>query len=355
MPKPGAGKAAQEAFVLAKQRDSSYVAQGDVNIFNHLLLQFPAMRPGFLRVQELFALLAPEHQLHLPLRTLKEHAKTIGLDVEQEHLKPIFVFDDDYLLPQELIMVFTVAYIAAGKESPSTQDINPDIKACLDIVEKAFLSFDSSSRGFLPAAELRAVIKNNLKVVGSTHHHKNHPGMGKMLYQDLPCDESGNVTFKEFLLRIQTLVMSEIVDMDEMQELEEFAFTSKAASLGGDRLSLPSRHSSVTEATREALVIVNKRRSFSTPEPQEVQDFRVHNGHVNPFCQAKEQGPPRATKEQLQPYQLRERWSSGLENQQEAGDKPAKLESQLQDGQLEQQEGSKGMPAEQQQEQQQPL
>ncbi|KAF5832301.1 hypothetical protein DUNSADRAFT_11838 [Dunaliella salina] len=351
-----------EALILAKQRDSENVAKGGVNIVNQLLLQFPAMRPGFLRVQELFALLAPEHQLHLPLRTLKEHAKTIGLDVEQEHLKPIFVFDDGDLLPQELILVFTIAYIAAGKESPSTQEINPDIKACLDIVEKAFLTFDSSSRGFLPADELKRVIKNagSFKVVGSKHHHRHHPGMGKLLYQDLPCDKSGNVTFKEFLLRIQTLVMSEIVDMDEMQELQEFACVSRYASLTGERLSVQSRHGSVTEATREALAIVNNRRSQpGTPEPAEDGGDLVHKGDVSLLTEAMKQGQPQPTQKQLQLEQqqqlqqhveqlqaqgyFREERPSMQEDQQEAGDVPATLESQLQNGDPGQKERFEGM------------
>eukprot|EP00199_Chlamydomonas_sp_CCMP681_P005706 CAMPEP_0119115894 /NCGR_PEP_ID=MMETSP1180-20130426/51988_1 /TAXON_ID=3052 ORGANISM="Chlamydomonas cf sp, Strain CCMP681" /NCGR_SAMPLE_ID=MMETSP1180 /ASSEMBLY_ACC=CAM_ASM_000741 /LENGTH=246 /DNA_ID=CAMNT_0007104997 /DNA_START=603 /DNA_END=1343 /DNA_ORIENTATION=+ len=212
-------------------------------------MQFPKMRPGFLKVQELFANIVPHNEHSITLADFKQHSATLGLE-QSKGLTKIFKLADvdggHTIDATELVMVFTVIYLMDEEHSAIKF---PEIKQTLDIVEKSFTYFDSSSDGFLDKKELLLALTSGTKVfTNSKGQAKKRAGAGDMLFDMLDVDKSGKVSFKEFLVGMQKLVMSELTDMDDNVELEGFLAEQRIpsqTSLPGHSQPLPAESASI--------------------------------------------------------------------------------------------------------------
>lgn len=218
-----------QAVVASKQHATSPKHQS----FNALLLRFGKMRPGFLKVQELYAAMLKPGQKALTMETFKANADKLGLDPSAPCFKSIFELCDVHkaqvINPTELVMVFTVGFLTDQKDRAGI--IHPEIKQTLELVEKAFCYFDSSRDGYLERDEVTAALTAGSQVVAKKKGvSKSTKSVGTILFDMLDFDKSGKISFKEFLIGVQKLVMSEMVDMDEDEEMEEFIIQSRMQS-----------------------------------------------------------------------------------------------------------------------------
>mmetsp|Transcript_18157 Transcript_18157/g.45792 ORF Transcript_18157/g.45792 Transcript_18157/m.45792 type:complete len:272 (+) Transcript_18157:1642-2457(+) len=219
------------AVMASKQRGGS--GKTEHQSFNALLLRFGKMRPGFLKVQDMYASMLKPGEKALTLAAFKANAPRLGINAHSVCLKSIFQLCDMHrthvIDATELIMVFTVGYLMDREGHEAS--IDPDIKVALDLVEKAFCYFDSSSDGYLEKEEVMAALTSGSKVFNKKKAaNKAAKGVGEILFDMIDYDKSGKISFKEFLIGVQKLVMSEMVDMDEMAEMEEFIVQSRMHS-----------------------------------------------------------------------------------------------------------------------------
>jgi len=184
---------------------------------------FPKMRPGFKKVEEVFNLIAPAAK-SISLQSLKDQASKIGVDSECEGMKEVLAVASlegrTQLAANEFILFWTIVYLVDQGKGVQYEEI----KTALDIVEKAFTYFDSSSDGFLERPELVKALQSGTKQFGSTKTGtKAQKSVAERLFDVLDDDGSGRVSFKEFLLGMQKIVMSEEMaeEDEELRQLTE--------------------------------------------------------------------------------------------------------------------------------------
>lgn len=224
---------------LQKSKLASF-SNGHRVTFSGLLIKFGRMKQGFLRLEYLFD--------HLKLKTVTAQKKGSGtIDMEQfkGRLAELPCSPDStsmgkvleayqaksFIDSDDLLMIFCILFMLDGPEGIT----EPEIAQSLTIIEQAFSCFDVSSDGTLQREELIAALENNggssvnLKATKSQKGRagaKKNPrltGPASLLFDALDLDNSGEITFKEFLLGLRQIVMEsfEKESFNQPQEEEE--------------------------------------------------------------------------------------------------------------------------------------
>lgn len=181
--------------------------------FNELLLKFPRMAAGFKKCRELFKLLDTNGDKLIDMQEFTSQAHKLGLEGHVKVLKDIFhaadVDDSKQIDAMEFVLVFVIIHLLYPAKSAM---LDPDIRNTLDIIEEAFGQFDASADGLLEREEVAKVMCS-----------RNTPGranlaISEQLFNALDWDGSNSISFKEFLLGLERMVMEEYEDEDEEDE-----------------------------------------------------------------------------------------------------------------------------------------
>ncbi|KIZ04416.1 hypothetical protein MNEG_3541 [Monoraphidium neglectum] len=106
----------------------------------------------------------------------------------------------------EFMLVFVVIQLLSPERA---QHLPPEIHKTLEIVEDAFCCFDASEDGYLEPQEVAEVLCTS-----------NTPGratraLSDKLFAQLDFDGSGGISFKEFLIGLEKMVMEEYADDED--------------------------------------------------------------------------------------------------------------------------------------------
>ena len=186
------------AIVNTKRRKSFKVKKSS---FNNLMLQFPKLRQGFKKVRDSFKTLTVAADAPLgaatrvPWAVFKEKCSTIGIDSGSASTRELLaiaeVTDDMLMSSTDLTLIYTVVYLLDANKKATIQ--YPEVKSALEIMEKAFCFFDSSSDGCIERKEMALAMKSGTRVFGK----KASKGLADRLFDQLDWDGSGRITFKE--------------------------------------------------------------------------------------------------------------------------------------------------------------
>ena len=208
---------------IQKSKMASFSANDSKVTFSGLLIKFGRMRAGFLALEHLFDTLKMKTVNHqkrgsgnidieyfksnlgkLPCQPDSSSMAKILESYEETHKS--FIASDDFL------MIFCIMLMLDGSDSISS----PEIVQSLIIIDQSFSCFDVSSDGTLQCEELIAALENN---GGSSLNLRAKPkkslrkknlklsGPASLLFDALDLDNSGEITFKEFLLGLRQIVM----------------------------------------------------------------------------------------------------------------------------------------------------
>lgn len=195
-----------EAVKQTKRRRGSQRRRS--HTFDELFMKFPKLRAGFLKCRDYFDQIDTNKDGFIDPIEFKDNCAKIGLDPNSATLTSIFEAADvdrsKKLDKIEFIIVFTIIQLT---EPEKATQIHPDIQAALDIIEQAFCYFDSSADGYLERAEVAAALTKGKKKAQDNH------GVSDLLFDQLDWDGNGRVSFKEFLIGIEKLVLG--IDEDE--------------------------------------------------------------------------------------------------------------------------------------------
>ncbi|KAI8471865.1 MAG: hypothetical protein J3K34DRAFT_520225 [Monoraphidium minutum] len=185
--------------------------------FNELLLKFSSMSAGFKKAREYFDSMDLNGDKLIDLHEFTTMAPRVGLDMALEDLKNVFAAADidnsTKARPAaraaidvfEFMLVFVVIQLLSPERA---RHLPPEIHKTLEIVEDAFCCFDASEDGYLEPSEVAEVLCTS-----------NTPGratraLSDKLFAQLDFDGSGGISFKEFLIGLEKMVMEEFVDVD---------------------------------------------------------------------------------------------------------------------------------------------
>lgn len=188
-----------KAVVDAKRR----AGRTKVTSFDQIMLQMPILKKGFVKCREYFATMDTDHTGRIGYTQFREQCSKIGLDPNHPMLKEVFEtadLDGSHTIEKpELSIIFTIMYLV---DSSDNTYIHPNIVSALDLVEKAFIFFDCTADGFLERKEVFSALKE-----GRSSKGRSNNSAARTLFDSLDWDKSGNVSFKEFLLGLERMVM----------------------------------------------------------------------------------------------------------------------------------------------------
>lgn len=197
-----------EALVLTKSKRGPEVRPGCS--LNELLLKFPKLAKGFKKARELFHLIDTNGDNRIDLREFTTQADKIGLSGIRFALEDVFqaadIDNSNNIDVMEFMLVFLVVHLLQPEGSAT---LDPDIVNTLDLVQDAFCSFDASSDGFLERAEMAHAL-------GTTTPGRSTQLLADKLFDSLDWDGNNRISFKEFLLGLEKMVMEEY---DEQEPL----------------------------------------------------------------------------------------------------------------------------------------
>eukprot|EP00879_Flechtneria_rotunda_P024744 GHRR01026250.1.p1 GENE.GHRR01026250.1~~GHRR01026250.1.p1 ORF type:complete len:270 (+),score=96.77 GHRR01026250.1:245-1054(+) len=178
--------------------------------FNELLLKFPKMAAGFKKVRKYFNMLDLNGDHVIDMREFTTQAHKIGLDMKPEDLKNVFdAADIDHSMEIdvfEFVLVFVVIHLLSPERAVALPE---EIQTTLEIVEDAFCCFDASADGYLEKEEVQNALCT------ATTPGRATKALSDKLFAQLDFDGSGGISFKEFLIGLEKMVMEEYEDPDE--------------------------------------------------------------------------------------------------------------------------------------------
>ncbi|MEW5307659.1 MAG: hypothetical protein WDW36_010037 [Sanguina aurantia] len=179
-------------------------------------LQFPRLKTGFLKVRELFTELDVEKKGIVSIAHFKLRCGNTGIDPTSLAMAEIWSLEKHQksFSSNEFLLVLTIVYLLDDATKSCIQK-HPEVHKALEMVESAFMFFDSSSDGCLERAEMLAAMK-----AGSTMRkgQKLVKSAADRLFDTLDDDGSGTVTFKEFLFGIEKMVLENAGAEDELED-----------------------------------------------------------------------------------------------------------------------------------------
>eukprot|EP00878_Enallax_costatus_P005457 GHUV01005728.1.p1 GENE.GHUV01005728.1~~GHUV01005728.1.p1 ORF type:complete len:268 (+),score=96.45 GHUV01005728.1:326-1129(+) len=194
--------------------------------FNELLLKFPKMATGFKKVRKYFDMLDLNGDRLIDMGEFTSQAHKLGLDMDLEDLQNVFdAADIDHSTKIdvfEFVLVFVVIHLLSPQRAAA---LPAEIRTTLEIVKDAFCCFDVSGDGYLEKDEVMNAL--------GTH---NTPGrttkaLSDKLFAQLDFDGSGGISFKEFLIGLEKMVMEEYDD-PEGEEEDENTIKARRAEEG---------------------------------------------------------------------------------------------------------------------------
>jgi calcium-binding protein CML len=219
------------AVKTAKSR--SGMRSGKMHTFNALLLHFGQMKQGFEKIRQLFIAISVSSSGRIP--SLETKLDILKIEPTSPAIIQILgainlegkggVDGDDFLV------VWTILYLLEANLSVQY----PEICQALEIVEKSFVYFDSSCDGNLERSEMIEALqttsarKDHVKPLKGA---KRHRWVAELLFDVLDLDNSGKISFKEFLLGMRKIVLDEELEEEELMEnLRSGSSTSTSKSL----------------------------------------------------------------------------------------------------------------------------
>ncbi|GAX80514.1 hypothetical protein CEUSTIGMA_g7952.t1 [Chlamydomonas eustigma] len=205
------------AVKTAKSR--SGMRSGKMHTFNALLMHFGQMKQGFEKIRQLFTAISvsssgriPSLDTKLDILKIDPSSPVITQIVAAVNLEGKGGVDGD-----DFLVVWTILYLLEAETSVQY----PEISQALEIVEKSFVYFDSSCDGNLERSEMIEALqttsarKDHAKPLKGAKRHK---GVAELLFDVLDLDNSGEISFKEFLLGMRKIVLDEELEEEELME-----------------------------------------------------------------------------------------------------------------------------------------
>ncbi|PNH11540.1 putative calcium-binding protein CML21, partial [Tetrabaena socialis] len=154
--------------------------------------------------------------------------QSMGLDQDSVSLKEVFALpdvDDSMLVSYgDFILIVTtwwttlaqclVVYMMDSATKRRTI-ASQEVRACLELMEKSFMFFDSSADGCIERKELAMALKSGTRVFG----RKASKSLADQLFDQLDWSRDGNITFKEWLIGMERIII-EMMDDEDEDEIE---------------------------------------------------------------------------------------------------------------------------------------
>ncbi|GFR49003.1 hypothetical protein Agub_g11024 [Astrephomene gubernaculifera] len=200
-----------DAVITTKKRKGHVVKKSS---FNNLMLQLPKLTSGFKKIRDAYSTAtAPTGKVSWgTFRALC--GPKLGLDPTSETLKEVLILPQvDAGVPvthADLIVLFTVVFLLDDASKRRTI-ASPDVRGCLDLMEKSFMFFDSSADGCIERKELALALKSGTKVFG----RKASKTLADRLFDQLDWSKDGQITFKEYLVGMERIIIETAGEEEE--------------------------------------------------------------------------------------------------------------------------------------------
>ncbi|KAG2483577.1 hypothetical protein HYH03_017584 [Edaphochlamys debaryana] len=199
------------AIMTTKRRKSFKVKKSS---FNNLMLQMPRLVAGFRAVREAHAT-ATGGQGKITWGAFRTTVgESMGLDPNSASLAEVLALPDVAegvpVTHADLVVIFTVIHLldSAAKRRTIRQQ---EVRACLELMEKSFMFFDSSADGCIERKELAMALKSGTRVFG----RKASKSLADRLFDQLDWSKDGQITFKEYLIGMERIIMETAGEEDE--------------------------------------------------------------------------------------------------------------------------------------------
>lgn len=199
-------KSAIDAKLVQAIREKKLEMGDHKHSFNELLLKFPKLAAGFTKCRDMFKVLDVNGDNYIDLQEFTNSCEKVGFS-QDSPLKDIFKAADldgsSKVDVYEFVLIFTIVHLLHPEQSSK---LDPDITRALDIVQDAFCYFDATTDGYLARAEMQKALE------GPNTPGKQTVQVADKLFDYLDFDGSGRISFKEFLVGVEKMVMEEYND-----------------------------------------------------------------------------------------------------------------------------------------------
>ncbi|GLI59994.1 hypothetical protein VaNZ11_002053 [Volvox africanus] len=200
-----------EAVISTKRRKSFVVKKSS---FNNLMLQMPKLTAGFKTIREAYvAICGPSGKVTWGTFCSASGDK-LGLEPNSESMKEVLsipdVADGVLVSHPDLILFYTIIFLLDG-DTKRRSILSHKVHACLDIMEKSFMFFDSSADGLIERKELAHAMKSGTRVFGLRYSKT----LADRLFDQLDWSRDGHITFKEFLIGMERIIIETAGDDEE--------------------------------------------------------------------------------------------------------------------------------------------
>ncbi|EFJ52047.1 hypothetical protein VOLCADRAFT_87187 [Volvox carteri f. nagariensis] len=178
----------------------------------------PKLTLGFKKIREVHAAISgPSGKVTWAAFRSVCHEK-LGLEKNSESLREVLslpdIADGVLVTHPDLILLYTVISLLDGNTGRHSFTV-PEIRACLDVMEKSFMFFDSSADGRIERKELAHAMKSGTRVFG----RKTSKTLADQLFDQLDWSRDGQITFKEFLVGMERIIMETAGHEEDEDEL----------------------------------------------------------------------------------------------------------------------------------------
>lgn len=192
--------------------------------FSRLILKIPTtLAKGFKKCRLVFADLDTDGTGLFNLEQCKVAARRLGYSPTSKELQRIFEATDldgsHSLDSKEMVIVIAILHLMKGPDDE--EDIDSDILAAFQCAEEAFLSFDSSSNGYISKEEM-----DDMMTEAHTKDLPHSPAadmagdpLGRLVsrrFEELDVSGDGKISFIEFLFTLEE--WASIADDDSEEE-----------------------------------------------------------------------------------------------------------------------------------------
>ncbi|KAG2444153.1 hypothetical protein HYH02_009092 [Chlamydomonas schloesseri] len=187
------------------------------------MLQLPKLTAGFKIIRQAYAhsvAVAGEGKVTYGLFR-KACGERMSLEAESDTLRELWnnlpaVGDKVPVTHADAIIMYMVIYLLDGITKRRTIT-NPDARKCLQLVEQSFMFFDSTADGCIERKELAYALKSGTKVWG----RNTSKTLADHLFEQLSWTKEGRITFEEFLVGMERIVMDMSDEDDDLEDGEE--------------------------------------------------------------------------------------------------------------------------------------
>ncbi|PNW83106.1 hypothetical protein CHLRE_06g306750v5 [Chlamydomonas reinhardtii] len=235
------------AIITTKRRKSFKVKKSS---FNNLMLQMPKLTAGFKKIREAHSAVTGG-KATVPWSTFCQSCATaLGLDGSSASLKELLdipeVGPEVPVTHGDIIIMFTVLYLLDGSTKRRTI-VAPEVRSCLELMEKSFMFFDSSADGCIERKELAVALKSGTRVFG----RKASKSLADRLFDQLDWSKDGQITFCEYLIGMERIIIEtagdegeedddlvgeeeEEEEEDELENMEPWDGKTPKSAVGGE-------------------------------------------------------------------------------------------------------------------------